>query len=277
VELERLGALTGLPALALRANTTGDDNWAAPQRRNRFAFVVIGQNWKGGAEGLKHLQAVPGLRGVSFSHSDFCDDWAECLRKIDGLKEVYIQGEKFTDKGMQSLRHFKGLEALSLLGTGVTDKGLACVEEMTEMRWLCLAMTDVSDDGLAHLRRMKELRRLNLDSSSTSGEGMAHLKDATKLEWLRLSGMLVIHEERPDARTGLAALRHLHGMKQLKYLSIGSMMASPEEMQTLLKAVKGLKSIDTQYGKMTRAKLQELEKSFGGLNPALAPPMPAKK
>jgi hypothetical protein len=250
--LERLGARTGSYALATMPYQTDGPKAKLLQRQNKYAYVVIGTDWKGGREGLKYLQALPGLRGVNFTHPDFCDGWAECLREVKDLKEVYVHGRGFTDRGMRSLRHLKGLEALSLLDTGVTDEGLACLEGMAELRYLSLAGTDVTDAGLAHLRGMKHLRRLNLDCSSTTGAGMAHLKDATELEWLRLSGLLVIHEERPDARLASASLRHLHGMKGLKYLSIGSMQTTEAEMEALMRAVKGLERIESTDGVLTR-------------------------
>ena len=237
--LERLEARTGLSARAVWPNLTAETKKI--QRRCKFALVVIGTDWKGGIEGLKHLRNLPGLRGVMFSHPDFSDDWCECLRGMTELKEVYVWGERFTDKGLKCLQGLRGLEALSLLQTKVTDKGLIALEGMSKLRWLCLAGTRVTDAGMAHLRRAMELRRLNLDATDVTGDGMAHLEGATRMEWLRLSGLLVF---RPDGRLASAGLRHLRGMKHLKYLSIGDLEASPAEMRALLGRCQSLDRIE---------------------------------
>jgi hypothetical protein len=251
--LERLGARTGLSAQAVWPNLTKETKKF--QRQNKYALVVIGTDWKGGIEGLKHLRALPGLRGVMFSHPDFSDEWCECLRGMTGLKEVYVQGEHFTDKGLRCLRGLRELEALSLIMTQITDKGLTHLEGMTKLRWLSLAVTRVSDAGMAHLRRAPDLRHLNLDTTDVTGDGLAHLKGATRMEWLRLSGPLVYGSG--------AGLRHLKGMKHLKYLSIGELSAPEAEMKALLRQCKGLDRIEagdlvfTRDGWKTREALTE--------------------
>src|SRR5262249_8139964 len=149
--LERLGARTGPSAQAVWPNLTKEAKKL--QSQNKYALVVIGTDWKGGIEGLKHLRDLPGLRGVMFSHPDFSDKWCECLRDNTDLKEVYLCGEHFTDKGLRSLQRLRDLEALSLLFTQVTDEGLRDLEGMTKLRWLCLMRTRVTDAGMAHLRR----------------------------------------------------------------------------------------------------------------------------
>jgi len=238
--LERLGARTGLSAQAVWPNLTAEAKKL--QRQNKYALIVIGEDWKGGVKGLNYLKAQPGVRGVMFSHPDFSDDWVRCLEEMKDLKYVYVYGERFTDKGLKSLRHLRDLEALSLLQTSITDKGLACLEGMTKLRWLSLCLTPVTGDGMVHLRRATELRWLNLDGTDVVDDGIAPLKNATKMEWLRLSG----HP------AGKAGLKHLAEMRNLKALSIGSLITSEDELKKMMDRAKGLEYIGTSDGVWTR-------------------------
>lgn len=276
--LERLGARTGVSALAVWPRVTAETKKL--QRQNKYTLVVIGTDWKGGIKGLKYLKALPGVRGVMFSHKDFSDDWCGCLQGMTHMKELYVQSERFTDEGMKSLEGLKELEAVSLACTGVTDKGLAFLANKSKLQWLSLAAAyRVTDAGMVHLEDATGLRQLNLEDTQVGGDGMAHLKRATKMEWLRLSGLMFLDENGPKARWGVAGLKHLTGMKDLKYLSIGSMLiaeapaklmegdpqqatwpnylacglATAAEVAALTDQAKGLDSIESSLCGWTRA------------------------
>lgn len=248
-ELEKLGARTGSYAQALWPRMTPE--MKALQKKNRFTLVIIGSDWKGGLEGLKHLRQLPGVRGVMFAHPKATDEWSEVLRAMPKLKDVYFQQASITDKTTAALQPLKDLEALSLNQTSVTDQGMTSLKKLRRLQWLSLAGTKITDAGLAHLNGLTELRHLNLDFTDTSGAGNLHLKGSRKMEWLRLSGRAVIMPN-GEIKLPKAGVRHLAEMKNLSYLSIGGMDGSEADMKRLLQQLPPLQSIEASELRLTR-------------------------
>ncbi len=231
--LVRFGDRTGPSALAVWPNYTAQTK--ERQTKNPFTYVVVGTNWNGGVEGLKYLKALPGVRGVMFSHPGFGDEWCECLRGMTGLEELYVLGKRFTDVGAAELKDVTKLECLSLTSTKITDAGMENLKRMTRLKRLSLAVSwGVTDKGFAYVP-VKELRWLNLDGTSVSGDSMLRLRKATNLEWLRESGQPFIGVNGAvEFREVDAGLRHLKGLKHLKYVSVHDMPVTEGEMKELL-------------------------------------------
>ena len=87
----------------------------------------VGPLWKGGDEGLVHLQRLNKLEYLDLSHNWYITDASlEYLKSLTSLRHVNLFGSnKISDAGLAHLAELDGLEELSLASTGITCTGSA--------------------------------------------------------------------------------------------------------------------------------------------------------
>jgi hypothetical protein len=74
-------------------------------RQQKNVQVFIGAEWKGGVEGLKHLENVPNIYVLGFHSPPLGDEALEVLEKIPRLNRVELYGtKKMTPKAIEAVQ-----------------------------------------------------------------------------------------------------------------------------------------------------------------------------
>lgn len=79
-------------------------NGVISMRPERSVQVVIGVNWKGGLEGLDHLEQVPHAVLVCFHSPPLADEALPILERLPRLKRVELYGTTMSPQAIEELR-----------------------------------------------------------------------------------------------------------------------------------------------------------------------------
>lgn len=151
-------------------------------------------------EGLRHLAAMPALRGVALTSKTFDDASAPELAKFERFTSVSINGARMTDKGLAVLAGMPNLETLFADGglsepSAYTAEGMKPLAAMAKLSQLSLSHSAIGDAGLAVLKAAPRLRIFTLIGAKNIGApGLAALAAAPPLRILNLQWVEVNEE-----------------------------------------------------------------------------------
>jgi beta-lactamase regulating signal transducer with metallopeptidase domain/Leucine-rich repeat (LRR) protein len=103
--------------------------------------------------GLEHLQGLKGLGKLYLNDTRIGDVGLEHLQGLTTLFWLDLTGTQITDAGLQHLQNLTRLSTLGLVGTGITDAGLKHLRGLTSLRGLALLKTQVTDAGVRELKQ----------------------------------------------------------------------------------------------------------------------------
>lgn len=212
--------------------------------------VIIPHDWKGGTEGLKHLEAIDGLTELWLSGVEL-DELH--LAKIADLKQLIFNRSYFDEdqqkqvivpllaiKSMR-LENLPSLEQLDLSNTTAEELDLAGLPKLTSLKLTqatandqtlaTLAATpnlesleagsrdhtgyspqrtEITDAGLKPLADLKNLKKLDLTGARITDGGLQILAAVENLEELQLGGTSITDE----------GLKHLEDLQKLRILRL---------------------------------------------------------
>jgi hypothetical protein len=164
------------------------------------------------------------LYGSTITDSDLQD-----LAGFEELQSLGLGRTKITDTGLKELARFKQLQSLDLsFNVNVTPAGLKNLPSLNELDFTFnAAMTD------AFLKELDlpKLTKLNLQNTAVTDEGLKELARLPKLQVLILDGTAVTN----------AGLKHLENFKQLKVVHVRDAKATYPGVESLSKAIPGVK------------------------------------
>ncbi|MEK6246539.1 MAG: hypothetical protein N2C12_00055, partial [Planctomycetales bacterium] len=103
-------------------------------------------------EGLKHLEGLQALKGLSLNNTQVTDKGLKHLDGLQTLKWLRLGSTRVTDAGMKHLEGLQTLDRLYLDHAQVTDAGLKHLEGLTTLGELYINHTLITDAGLEHLK-----------------------------------------------------------------------------------------------------------------------------
>jgi hypothetical protein len=143
-------------------------------------IVYLPETWKGGDDGLRHLESLYNLRDLYLVQADVTDEGLKVIGKLVGLESLYLVETKATDEGLIHLQGLDELVYLRLEGTAggqqLGDAGLKQVRELPRLRKLTLYGKRFTDQGLAHLESLPQLRELWMLNTAITNSGLDQLK-----------------------------------------------------------------------------------------------------
>jgi hypothetical protein len=113
--------------------------------------LVIGDDWRGQPDDLRHL------------------------RWVTDLEQIHLTGKRITDEEMKYVAQAPNLESIVLHRTSVTDAGLAFLAQMPHLSSVDIQYLTLSDEGVQHLTKIENLYRLSLKGTKVSDEGARQL------------------------------------------------------------------------------------------------------
>ena len=114
--------------------------------------VEIGEDWKGGEEGLVHLAALVDLQEIWLEGSQVTDTWLKRIKDLDKLRHVHVRRARITDAGLDHLAEMTSLERLDLWYAPITDAAVGRLQSMKQLQAVSLYGTDVSRQAADSLR-----------------------------------------------------------------------------------------------------------------------------
>jgi hypothetical protein len=161
---------------------------------------------------------------------------ARQIASVPELESVDLNG--VTDVGLEAICQAAPQTSLKLIGlydSHITGTALSDLSDLTTVRMLFINTCQIDDAALADFRSMPDLRELTFFEESKSGlrsrfaeKGFAEIGRIVNLRSLRLT----------DLPISDAAARHLHGLKQMKTLTLNDCRISDQAVEELRKALR---------------------------------------
>jgi len=126
--------------------------------------VAIDDQWRGGDQGLAHLQ------------------W------LTGIEQLSLEGPQVTDAWLTNIRLLEDLTSLTLKRTSITDEGLAHVVGLPRLEQLSLLYLPIGDNAVQHLGQLKNPQILRIFGTLMTPPAIAQLQLAlagTKIDYRR--------------------------------------------------------------------------------------------
>ena len=143
IELARLGAGVGRRHMQIGLEIV-----------QNLHSIHIGENWRGGREGLRHLQWMTGLQQITFEGADVTDAYLEPIENLEDLTSVTISNTQVTDRGLAQLGELPRLRQLRLwyspIGDGAIDELVRHKHSLAELR---LIGTQITPEGAERLKK----------------------------------------------------------------------------------------------------------------------------
>lgn len=140
-----------------------------------------------------------------------------CLDGLPRLSLLQIGGLTRDDRAL-NISRLGRLEYLMLScrkGSAIRDEDLACLANLKQLKWIQVSgfgtQQATTDAGLAHLAGLTAMERLVIGGAGVTDRGLASLTNMHRLDSLNITGSLTDE-----------GLRHLEGLKSLRYLWIYS-------------------------------------------------------
>lgn len=151
VELVRLGAAVGRRYVQLGIGTPGSQLYS----------IHIGEDWRGGREGLRHLQWMTNVRQITFEGPKVTDAYLEPIKKLDNLTSVTITEAQVTDRGLVQLAGLSQLQQLRLWYVPIGDGAIGELVKHKGLAELRLIGTHVTAEGVKRLEEALERTRID--------------------------------------------------------------------------------------------------------------------
>jgi len=135
----------------------------------------------------RHLAgiALPELRRLSISESEFGDGDLALLPEWKTLEVFEFPVENVTDAGVGQLRKFPSLKELVLMDSQLTDAGLDELSHLKKLEVVSLTnCKKVTDRGMNVFATMPVLSRLLLTDSGVTGAGLMQLAPSKSLRYV---------------------------------------------------------------------------------------------
>lgn len=220
--------------------------------KEKVLRVWIEPTWKGGKAGLELLPKLADLHGISFQSGSENSDWYQILTKLPHLRQFCSIGESVDDQCCDYLSSCKDLDTFSVIRSSITPEGMKKLKGLGKLEWVSLkSASKLGDIGFAHLP-VKNLVYLNLDGTGVTGDGTASLSEAKQLQFLTLSGELLVENGKNQGTPADAGLQHLRTLTNLKRVQVGSMTVNEADMLEILRQSKHLQVIESNWGEFTR-------------------------
>ncbi len=145
--------------------------------------VILSERWKGGDEGLAHLEGLHNLRELCLARAAVSDEGLKCVGRLRNLSSLFLVETKVTNEGLVHLAGLHNLQRLRLEGTlqgnELSDAGLKHLCHLSRLKRLTLWGPGFTEEGLDYLKEVPELRRLTLVDT---GIPKAAVRDFRKLK-----------------------------------------------------------------------------------------------
>jgi hypothetical protein len=274
---DRLAALAVLGGLG--ADVPYDKRWID----DRDLWITCGDKWRGGNEGLAHLEDVQDAYEVILDCPEIDDTGLQHVGQMRRLEGLTCRRTIITDAGLESVSVVRGLQALQLYGSQITDTGFAAVSDHSLMWLLVDNATHITDAGLAHLANMDRMISLRLSGAQVTGSGFAQLDKLQELRSLELSGTHVDDKDLAqltrfprlrrldlsDTKVAGPGLVHLQALSRLLELNLDGTQVDDEALQSL-SGIKSLMFISVVKTRVTEAGADQL-RTRPGLTVMLQP------
>jgi hypothetical protein len=194
-------------------NLTDDDvGWLA---QVRCLKTVILDSQSLTDAGIAHLAGAPQLTSLSLDGNGFTDDVFAPFSQAHQIESLSMRSENLTPELVANLRGLNGLRRLelSLWYRGRSHGDAVWPEPRTDqsMQWVFGRppgeVVDAARESLHHLAAIPNLKRLSLLGNLMVAEVLAPIPRLSSLEWLKVDGRYVSHEE---ARQLQVAMPHCH-------------------------------------------------------------------
>ena len=116
--------------------------------------LEIGPDWKGGEEGLVHL--------------NFLED----------LQRLTLIGPQVNDHWLAIVATMKNLQLISLKRTQITDGGLAHLKDLNLLHQVDLWYAPITDGAVDHLAGLKAAQKLSIYGTQITNQGVSRLRNA---------------------------------------------------------------------------------------------------
>lgn len=149
-----------------------------PDEGPKTTRVTLPKLWRGDAEALDKLKALPDVNVVYIDNPEFNDEAAAKLKEFKGITALTIMSPALTGAALEHLKELPGLGMLFLTGSEIGDEGLAHLKDLPELKELSLSKTKITDAGLDSLAEVPGLRTLYLIGTEVTDEAVAKLQEA---------------------------------------------------------------------------------------------------
>ncbi|DAZ96549.1 TPA: hypothetical protein N0F65_011226 [Lagenidium giganteum] len=151
------------------------------------------------------------LKYLDLSNTDVTDRGTEALGQLKDLEVLKLDTPEITNRSLAHLSFLPNLERLDLFGANVTDSGLLHLVPLRRLKELDICGGTIGDRGVEMICKLSTLTSLNISQNrNIRANALCFMRSLKHLRHLNLSN------------TGIsaAALRHLHGLKELESLSV---------------------------------------------------------
>jgi hypothetical protein len=163
---------------------------------------------------FRQLSALPDLKKVAASDTNFADGQLKYLAGLAKLASLDLSNTQVTDDGLAHIRSLTELVGLNLHDTAVSDRGLSNLCSLTNLSTLDLSKTKVTDAGLKTLQSLQGLHTLILSDTEIGDAGLEYLPTLPKLKRLILfdtqvtsKGVNKLHDTNPKVTIGYTRKR----------------------------------------------------------------------
>ena len=136
--------------------------------------VYIPEAWKGGDEGLIHLQNLFALQDLFLVKAPITDAGLKTLGTLRDLKILSLEETQATDAGLSHVANISSLKCIRLdgIGTEFSDAGLARLKGLSQLRKLLLFGQGFTDASAVTLTKFASLRDVRLMQTAVSSEAI---------------------------------------------------------------------------------------------------------
>jgi len=137
---------------------------------------------------LKHLQALPYLRGLRIGHPKCSDVDLSILSSLTKLRSLSLSFRPVTARQLEQVSRIASLDMLDLQSATIDPNevsGLANLAALPKLETLYVG--DVSDEGIARIAKLNSLQILCFCGARLTDEGLSPLFKLRSLKDLRLS------------------------------------------------------------------------------------------
>jgi hypothetical protein len=140
--------------------------------------VSIGEDWKGGREGIADLQWLINYPVVRLTGKQVTDDWLEPVGRMPRLQFLTLNRTRVSDAGLQHLKETPNLQSMLILYSPITLGAAEILKEQPKLRVLKLYGTDIKHKDRAQMKT--QLAGLVLDIRAGALLGIAGSLQDTK-------------------------------------------------------------------------------------------------
>ena len=194
-------------------------------------------------DGLAKLKALKSLEDLNLRYGNVTISDLSHLNALKNMVKLYVQGIKQDDSGLDisgltkleelTLRLKRTRRGREVVYDALRDEDLACLAKLTNLKKLIIVSSSksmITDAGMSHLAGLTNMGQLGIHGPHLTDQALSYLKNMKQLSSLSINGNFTYE-----------GLRHLEGLKRLRYLKFGQDSTfSPAALGRLRKSLPNL-------------------------------------